>query len=239
MRLLPAEFAWSPSVRCSLKRGLARRAIGSAKLHDADLTALIALVRGTGRGKVALGRACRRLLVRDGVVGCRLLRHGRGLALTVRNWREIVTLVAGEPVFAEPSLLYTRIVYEAGRSVSRLRVSRASFSPHALERFVERTSLRLDLPLLPAADREASALLAAVSRDGCIEDGDDAFVPSLEPGVWAGSPDQEVPEPELAACLGSGSRLPLFSVRTFLGPGEMRPTLWLRWRRDRRMTMDA
>ena len=238
MRLLPAEFASSRSVRCSLKRGLARRALDGALHDDANLPEVTGMMRASGRGNVALGRARRRILGQPGVLRTGLLPEGRGLSVTLRNWRQIVTRFNGEPVFSEPAIIYTLAVYEAGRTVSRLKLARASFSPHALERLVERTALSLDMPLLVAVDREASMVLAALLDKASIEDEGDFYISAFQPGVWARNLDQEEPEPDLAACLPGEASLPLFSVRTFLSPDEMRPTLWLRWRRDTRMTMD-
>lgn len=77
------------------------------------------------------------------------------------------------------------------------------------------------------------------AMDGAlIEQEDDCYLRARAEGVWAGSLDHASPDPGWAmnrddACV------PTFSARTFLGPGEVRPAVWLRWQTDPSLSLVA
>ena len=127
-----------------------------------------------------------------------------------------------------------------GRHGPAFYLNRASFCCHALERLVERSQVALNLPLLETVDAEAVRLLRNQALGRMINDAEDSLIRAVAKGVWAGGVDQMSPEVDWGLTLCDGAaRLPGFSVRTFLGPAQMRPTVWLKWNDDQTMQMAA
>lgn len=221
----------SHMLRSSLKRGLARQALGHAAHSQANLPALIALARDIRPNLKSQDRLAQRLGRAAGVVLARPCSGG--IVLVARNLREAVTRAGTEDIFSEQAVFYTRILARWGRLGAGFEIWRASFSCHALERFVERGGIDLDRPLIPALDAEGARVLRGVARGALILDDGDCCAPAVAPGLWAGSLDRTELEPDWGLAFDdAATRVPVFSVRTFLGPAEMRPTLWLKWRND-------
>jgi hypothetical protein len=230
-------FAASSSLRMSLRRGLARQAMAHAAQDDADVPAIIAAGRALRPNPKSRARLARRLKRMGGIVRVLQGAEGRNLVVILRNCCNVLTRSGTQDLFRESALVYTRLELLPVRGRTRFHLTRASFCLHALERLVERGPVALECPLLPAVDAEAVALLRGLVSGADFVDGDDAYCPARVPGVWAGSHDHAALEGEWGlvracdrACDDPG--VPIFSVRTFLGPGEMRPTVWLRWRDD-------
>lgn len=119
-----------------------------------------------------------------------------------------------------------------------ISINRANFSLHALERFIERGSCDLGPRVLEAADAEAMALMKHALQNNLIEHDGDEYLQGREQGVWAGSLDLTKPEPEWRTAREDAC-IPTFSSRTFLGPDEMKPCVWLRWQNDPRLSLVA
>lgn len=230
---LHADFLASPSIRTSLKRGLARRALSDAARDDADLPAFFVLTRALRPNRKAMERKVQRLRSLRGVVRAGIAAGGEGLVVLLRSQCDLVTRKDAADLFSEPSLVYTHVAIESSRHGTGFRIRRATFGLHALERLVERSRVALDRALLDAADSEARAIFRGWSRDTVIEDDGDHYLPAQEPGLWAGGFD--------CAALGSDwglfhregpQAVPVFSARTFLNPDQMRPTVWVKWRKD-------
>jgi hypothetical protein len=66
----------------------------------------------------------------------------------------------------------------------------------------------------------------------------DEYLPAGEAGVWAGSQDATRPDPSWGITREDAC-IPAFSARTFLGPDQMKPCVWLRWRDDPRLSLAA
>jgi hypothetical protein len=198
---------------------------------DPDLGGIVAATAGLAPNRKALERCCQRLARLRGVVRAAL--SGEEVVLVLRNRREVVTRAEATDLFAETALIYTRLSIRPARGGTAYRLMRASFCLHALERLVERSRLPLDRPLLPALDAEAVRMLVRLSKGQGIEDEGDTFIPALVPGVWAGSLDRSALEEDWGLIFDSPQAVvPVCSVRTFLSPEEMRPTVWLKWKDD-------
>lgn len=233
MDLSHPVFAYSPSIRASLKRGLARAAFAQAAVRDPQLGAVVAATREMHANRKALERTHGRLARLAGIVKASILADGGGVVIVLRNRREVMTQVEMTDIFAEPSLLYTRIVVRPGKHGTSYSLVRLSFCLHALERFVERSDVAIDRPILPAVDAEAVRLLRHAWQNKVIEDNGDTFFGALKQGVWAGSIDRSAAEDDWGLrSTKSDAAIPLYSIRTFLSPEEMRPTVWLKWKED-------
>ncbi len=231
------ETSRSVSLRMSLKRGLARQAFDHARTGEADLPHLLALAADLRPNRKATERLAHRARKCTGVVRASIAADGAGLVLVARSLRVVVTQVEGTALFGETSLVYTRLFAGFDRAKLVFHLSRASFCQHALERLVERSRLALDQPMLPTVDTEAIALLRGLSKGTLIVEDDDQFMPAIEPGVWAGGVDMMVVEPDWNLRVDPTMCMPVFSVRTFLGPNEMRRSLWQRVRNDPSLTV--
>jgi len=226
-----STLAVSTKLRLSLKRGLARQAFMHADILPANLPRLIDMAQDLRPNRKALDRLGARFLKMPGVVRVRVSPGARGLSVVARCPRGVVTCANGVEMFREESVLYIlmKIGLEAGRV--RFGFCALGFCLHAIERFVERSDLPLE-PILPALDAEALAAFGQLSAEAVIEDREEHFLRASMPGVWAVSPDRMALDPDWGLQSPAVTGIPLYSVRTFLGPNEMRPTLWLRWRDD-------
>lgn len=233
-----ADFSASQSLRVSLKRGLAREAIRHAAAAEADIPRVVAACRDLRPNARAVERHAQRLGRMPGVVG--ITRGAEGLVLVLRNVRAMVSRDGSEELFTETTLFYTRMAVRRDRLGTGFKLSRASFCLHALERLVERTEVALDRPLLPVVDAEAARLLRGVARGDTIGDDGDWHLRAGQPGTWSGSLDRSAPEADWGLSYGHDEAcIVVFAARTFLSPAEMRPTLWLRWRDDPALTLQA
>jgi len=134
-------------------------------------------------------------------------------------------------MFREESVLYILMKIELRAGRVSFGFCAIGFCLHAIERLVERSDLPLE-PVLPALDAEALAAFGKLALEAVIEDRAEHFLRASTPGVWAVSPDRMALDPDWRLQSPTGTGIPLYSMRTFLGPNEMRPTLWLRWRDD-------
>ncbi len=238
MRIAHADFEGSQSLRMSLKRGLARQAVLHGARAEADVAKITALCSDLRPNPKAIARHLDRLRRMPGVVRA---VPGRGeLTLVLRHVRDMVSRAEGEEMFSETTLFYTRLTARPGRNGVGFTLARTSFSLHAMERLVERSSVALDRPLLPALDTEAAAALAALARSEVMEEAGNHYLRARAAGLWAGSLDLSALEPDWGLSFGAPEgRIVVLSVRTFLGPDEMRPTLWCRWQGDPALTYGA
>lgn len=228
MSFIQADFYATPAARVSLKRGLARQAMSHAAGNQADLHELLVVLDCLRPNAKARERMARRIKAMRGVV--RVTSKGDALVILVRNQAEITTAAEEVAVFSETSLIYTRLTArcEGGRCIYDM--SRASFSLHALQRLVERGGVALDRALLPVVDGEAAGILRTLSKDSFIREDEDVFAQAGVPGLWAGAVDGMALDPEWGLRHKDADvRVPVFSVRTFLSPDEMRPMVWMRW----------
>lgn len=231
MQMNHEGFDRSTSLRISLKRGLARQAISMAERSAADLPGLIRTAAALRPNAKALERVAGRIAGRPGVVRVARARDGKGLTFISRAVREVEARTNGETLFRETGLIYLRARIGFVGSDVAFGLRAVSFCNHALERLVERSDLPLDTALLPRLDVEAQAVFRNWDRSALIVDADDEYLPAATPGVWAGGHDEMALDPDWSLVSTCGG-LPVFSVRTFLSPAEMRPTVWLRWRND-------
>lgn len=231
MQMRHADFARSPALRLSLKRGLARQAIALADRDAPDLPGLFRLAAGLRPNPRAVERLAPRLRDRPGVIRVARTGDGKGLSFMTRVVREVDARVEGRTAFRETGLIYLRTKVCMSGSRLGFFLSAVSFSCHALERLVERSDLDLVAALLPQVDREACAIFRGWDRGARIDDAGDEFYPAVRPGLWAGGHDEMRLDPDWKLFNACG-RLPLFSARTFLSEAEMRPTVWLRWKND-------
>jgi hypothetical protein len=223
-----ADFS-KASIRIALKRGLARQTIAQAV--EADTAQIFGQLAELRRNYKSQERLAERLQRQVGVV--RLAKRDAGMVIFLRNQRQMISRVEDTDAFAEETLFYTRISVRITRNGPSFHIARASLTSHALERLVERSAVAIDRPLLDAVDAEAVTILRHAAKARLIEDGEDHYAAGLQPGVWAGRVDLSDPEPEWGLSYSNPeARVPVFSARTFLGPEQMRPTLWLRWKDD-------
>jgi len=222
-------------LRLSLKRGLARQAVAEAARQAPDMAHLVRQAAEFRPNPKALARMAARLSALSGVVRVASGGGGKALSVTARSVRDVQMQVDGAEVFRETGLIYHRLTLRMAAGFVGFQPAAVSFSPHALERLVERSHLPLDRPLLPLIDQAAVALFRQWDRKALIEEEGAQFCPAEHPGAWSGVWAGGIDEMTLEADWGLASRamaLPTFSVRTFLSEAQMRPTLWLRWRDD-------
>lgn len=240
MHIQHSDFATSPALRTSLKRGLARQVIAQARRDEADLAGIFVIATAARPNRKAYERLATRLGRVSGVVRAAMAKDGQGIVVTARNLREVVTRAQAQDVFSETALIYTRIAVRCDHRGVRFRVSRAAFCLHALERLVERSSVALNGDLMTEVDTEASSLLRKLSENKTIHDSQDTFISALGAGVWAGSLDATELEPDWDLSYDDAeARVPVFSARTFLGPDQMRPTVYLAWKNDPAMQVSC
>lgn len=230
----PDHLTRSHSVRASLKRGLAKQVVRAALRTDADLSRLFrdtVLLRPNRR---SAERLARRTGKRQGVVSTAIAASGR-MVFVARNVRHVSNRVDCEEVFEETALIYTRASLRASGGTVLYRICRASFCLHAIERFIERSSCAIDAGLLSRLDAEAVGLLKSLNRTHIICHDGDSYLSADAEGVWAGSVDESGLEPDW--CLDGSAPVAMFSVRTFLGPDQMKPEVWLKWNGDASLTI--
>lgn len=231
MHMNHATFAASPSLRLSLKRGLARQALSDAGKATPDMPLLFQMAAGLRPNRKGLERLAARIKDRPGVCRVALTKDGKALTFVTRARREVTAQVEGEQLFHETGLIYLRSEVGMIGSTLAFQLSAVSFCGHALERLVERSDLPLDRPLLPQVDDEARAIFRGWDRNARITEDGDEFYSAATPGLWAGGHDELAMEADWNLFNTSG-RVPIFSARTFLSPSQMRPTVWLRWKDD-------
>ncbi|ADE85043.1 hypothetical protein [Rhodobacter capsulatus] len=230
MQMNHLAFARSPSLRVSLKRGLARQALSEAGAVPIDMARLIALASDFRPNRKALDRLGGRIGRLPGVVRVRLCPDPLRLVVVTRAPHGVVTCHAGVEQFREESLLYVRmeVGIEAGRVM--FGFTALSYCLHAIERLVERTDLPLHQPLLPVLDAEACAGFADLMAGRELTEAEATFLPAQAEGVWVVSSDWMAFDTDWGLTCLEPRGIPMHSIRTFLAPEQMRPTLWLRWR---------
>ncbi|MBW0158411.1 hypothetical protein [Sedimentimonas flavescens] len=227
------DTAVSASLRKALKRGLARQAMQCAEREQAEISEIISELRGRPLGEKARTRLARRLRNRAGVVRAAMTPDLKSIILVLRNVRNVLTRSDGVDLFSEPQLVYTRLVVTSGRTLIRFAIDRISFCAHALERLVERSSCGLSF-FLDVVDQEASRLLRWIASDRVLHESGDCYL-GCEHGVWAGSLDEAEPEPGWFLRVDpEARRMPIFSIRTYLGEAQMKPLVWLLWQESRK-----
>lgn len=223
-------------LRRSLKRGLARQAMAAARARQADHEPVFAELRRLAPSRKAMERCVLRLRKCLGIVSAGLA--GDRLVVVMRNCCVLHTKAEGIEAFREDALIYTRIVAAPGKQKVGILINRVSFSRHALERFVERGDCAVDREILPIIDAEAAAMLRHAMEGELFEQNEDGYLRARAEGVWAGSLDHGLPDADWAMAR-SDACVPTFSARTFLGPDEMRPEVWLRWQADPSLSLAA
>ncbi|MDT8854119.1 hypothetical protein RNZ50_03535 [Paracoccaceae bacterium Fryx2] len=208
-----------------------------SKGAEADHAAVFVLLRQVSPNRRSTERAVLRLRRMPSVVAAGLADDR--LVVVLRNSCAMVTRSDGVDIFTEDALIYTRVAVQFAKGRMHSWINRANFSQHALERLVERSRCPLGQDFLGVVDGEASALLKRCLAGEMIEHDGDSFLRARQEGVWAGSLDLTLPEPEWGGRADPEARVPTFSARTFLGPDEMRPCLWLRWQDDPRLSLVA
>lgn len=230
MQMNHTVFAGSPALRVSLKRGLARQAIGMAERDAPDMPGLFRRAADLRPNAKSVERLAQRLKGRPGVVRVARTRDGKGLTFLTRAVRAVRAQVAGETAFEETGLIYLRATVGMTGLLLGVHLSAVSFCAHALERLIERSEVDLRTALLPQVDAEARAIFRSWDSGLMVRDREDDFHRAAIPGLWAGGHDEMALDPDWGLC---GTRsLPVFSARTFLSEAEMRPTVWLRWKDD-------
>lgn len=232
MQMTHADFNRSTALRTSLKRGLARQALAEAGRQGADLPGLFGLAAELRPNPKGLERMAARLAVRAGMVRVALSPCRRRLAFTARALHRVEARVGGETAFHEAGLIYLRARAEMAQGRLGFRIRAVGFCGHALERLVERSEVPLDRALLPVVDAEAGAIFRSWDRGAWIVEGGDEFHRAAAPGLWAGGHDGMAADPDWGLATRDLPPVPIFSARTFLGPGQMRPTVYLRWKDD-------
>jgi hypothetical protein len=220
--------------RLSLKRGLARQVVTAAAKAQADHEVIFAQIRRMAPNQRAMERTVLRLRRASGVI-CAGIAKG-SVVVVLRNVCTMLTRTEGVEAFTEEAVIYTRVAALPKKGKVVFWINRASFSLHTLERFIERSNCDLGAGILHVVDAEAVLLLRRVVQGGLFEQDGDEYLPANE-GVWAGSLDVTRPEPSWH--IVQDATIATFSARTFLGPEQMKPCVWLRWRDDPRLSLGA
>ncbi|HEV8035592.1 hypothetical protein [Yoonia sp.] len=213
--------------RLSLKRGYARDAVSRARKEPANVRDIMLKIREIRPGLKARIRLVKQIKKMPGVITGSYSSSG-----TVRTvYREVVAMQTRheeEELFTEDVLLYSAVFAESTRTRRSLHIARVSLNYHAIERLIERSDCEIGPGFLGLIDREANHILKELARDMCISHNEDEFIRSSYCGVWAGSIDASRPDPEWFAS-EADPKAPIFSVRTFLSPDEMHPSIWMKW----------
>lgn len=224
----------SATLRMSLKRGYAKAVISHAKKSKLDVKSLFDELRTLRRNAKAQKRLILRLRKNPSVVSSNLLPN-HGIAIVYREAITQETKHSGETLFLEDALIFTLVEATISRLGRSMGIVRASFCVHAIERLIERTDYEIGPEFSAIIDREAAHILKEMKDDNEIAHNNDFFISALKQGVWAGSLDDTAPDEEWRVRKTS-AMVPTFSVRTFLSPDEMKPSVWLEWQDDPTIT---
>ena len=211
--------------RGSLGRGLARQAFEKAQRDDADFGRALRDLHDLAPNPRSRSRFARRLGRRPGVVAVSAGRDGVTAVL-----RSTLTATVREPgavPYEEPRIAWLRIRAVARRRAIGFDLHCAQLSLHAMHRRVERSGVDLS-DLLGRLDTALLRALGFLARNAPVRDRDDAYLPAIE-GVWAGREETMASDPAWGAAFRHAPKVCVFSVRTFLGEDQMRPTVWLKW----------
>lgn len=213
--------------RLSLKRGYAREAVSLARKKPANVRDIMLKIREIRPSLKARMRLAKQIKKMPGVITGSHSSSG-----TVRAvYREVVAMQTRheeQELFAEDVLLYSAVFAESTRTKRNLHIARVSLNYHAIERLIERSDCEIGPGFLELIDREANHILKELARDVSITHNEDEFIRSSYCGVWAGSIDASRPDPEWFAS-EADQKAPIFSIRTFLSPDEMHPSIWMKW----------
>lgn len=214
------EFA-----RPSLSRGLARQAVDHAQRDSADATALFDATRGMAPNLRSRQRCAARLRRARGVIRAAATRHG--MQMVFRTALEVDLRKEGVSCFSETRIDWTWVHVVRDRRQTLFQLCSIHVAPHALERRVERSDCPLE-DLLPQMDAAMLRALDRLCRGAVLEDRDDHFLPA-KAGVWAGGYELTAPDPAWGPAFADAAPMPVFSIRTYLGEEQMRPTVWYGW----------
>lgn len=226
----------SPHLRRSLKRGLARQVLLLAGTEQADHGLVFEALFRMSPNKRSMERAALKLRKMPGVV-CSGISRGR-VVVVLRNVSAMVTCKEGVEAFTEDAVVYTRVAISRDKRKTSTWTNRLTFCQHAVERFIQRGNCALGAGIVDILDAEALSLLTRFSEGELIQNDGDDYLPARDAGVWAGSEDATYPDPEWRIARKDAC-IPTFSARTFLGPDEMNPCVWLRWQNDPRISLAA
>ena len=226
MAMLNIEHA-----RGSLARGLARQAFRQAEDADANVGQVSRTLHEVAPNARSCARFAARIARWPGVLSSKATSNG--VVVVCRSTLDVTVRKDGVDCYIEPRLAYTTLQVFTARGRIGFGTSQVQIGMHAVQRHVERS--RCPLRELPAhLDAAMVTALGRVRRGVTIEDGDDEYVADAV-GVWAGGRDLTAVDPDWGPVFADAPHpLPVFSVRTFLGEDEMRPTVWLAWSRAMR-----
>lgn len=234
MTVIP-EFSINATshIRRALSRGLAREAFTVAQSDDGDMAALLVTSFTMTKNLANRRRIANRMKRLTGVV--RVSEFGDGLSAVLRTRREMILQDAQGERFREQILMYTRVTFLRTGKGMDFTMKRVSYSQHALERLVQRSTCPLD-DLLGQISAEAVAILR---KTWPVTDEKRSWHDATQNGVWAGYHDHSLAADHwpLRYRTEEDRRIPTFSVRTFLSPEEMNPVVWLGWQGDDSIAM--
>lgn len=223
-------------LRLSLKRGLARQAMTRAAKAQADHEAIFTELRRMAPNRRGMERTVLRLRRAPGVL-CAGIAKG-SVVVVLRDVCTMVTRTEGVEAFSEDAVIYTRVGALPEKGRMSFWINRVSFSLHALERFIERGKCELGAGVLDVVDAQAVSLLRRVVQGRAFAHEGDEYLSAGDAGVWAGSQDSTRPDPSWGI-VREEACIPTFSARTFLGPDQMKPCVWLQWQDDPRLSIAA
>lgn len=228
----PRRFCLFAALRLCQKCGLARQAIATAERYAPDLAALFHMVIHMRPNAKGLERLAFRHEGRPGVTRVSMAGDGKGLTVTARDVRKVDARAKGETAFRETGLIY--IHAKIGMSGGRLGLSLSAVSYSCLEvqRLVERSDVDLQTALLRQVDAEAHAVFRAWGVGAKIEEAEDEHYAAAVPGLWAGEHDRMAVDAEWGLDTTNAPTMLVFSAGTYLSEGEMRSTVWPRWKDD-------
>jgi hypothetical protein len=228
------DFTRSRPVRAALARGLTRATFARAEAERGDLWGALAALLSKAPNRRARERTAARLARRPGVVRVAAGPDGEGLTVLLRRVERLTITPEPGTSFAETSLVDVRLTARPGRRRVCAGMGFLVFGAHAIARLVHRSNVPLGRDVLATLDAETAAAFRRMQAGALIEDGGRHALPAREPGLWCerlrwwtGEADAgwaTAPEPSPGEV-----PVPVLFLRTFLGPGQMRPDLRLRW----------
>lgn len=229
MQMRHAEFSGTKSMRVSLKRGRAGQALTTASDQSLAPERLFDLVMAARPNVKSVKRLLTRAKRQPGVTNVSGSPCGKQFMLVGRY---VKTMTFQKPddllEYDDKVITYVGVRLRARRAGMSIWASGVSFGKHALERFVERSDVDFNAPILPHIDAEAKQIIKSLENEEVIHEHDGQHCRAMMPGTWSGRILDLPMEGEWGRFAHVLPRLPMFGARTFLSGEEMRPTVWMR-----------
>tara|TARA_B100000780_G_C21000503_1_gene400312 strand:- start:110 stop:847 length:738 start_codon:yes stop_codon:yes gene_type:complete len=217
--------------------GYSRQLFEKIAVRSCDIKRVFKLLFNLNPNKKSYSRTRRKLEKLNGVIKCGLSKERiPRLQIVLRSCLISKTVQEDTELFDEQVVSYTRLDTWFGNGRLAFCACRVLFSIHALQRFIQRTSIDYKNQLERSVDLEGITCLSALVDDTLLGSDTNAYAPSNKfIGAWPAEVTQSEAEngwPDTSA--GDLPKIRTLSVRTFFSPDEMSPQVYLQWNGDPR-----